>query len=41
MYGTEAMPRTAENLAEKYNISRERPRFFCSVVTTKGRSGTK
>ena len=23
MYGTEAMPRTAENLAEKYNISRE------------------
>lgn len=23
LYGTEAMPRTAENLAEKYNISRE------------------
>lgn len=23
MYGTEAMPRTAENLADKYNISRE------------------
>jgi len=38
MYGTEAMGKTAENLAEKYNISREEQDEFAAQSQRKARA---